>query len=54
MRTYAALVELNRYNKNITDIFTKCMEDRGTLFVILGRVKSYNWEDYFKTNFTGP
>lgn len=42
-----ALVELNRYNKNIPDICTKCMEARVTLFHCIWQCRMIQlfWEE---------
>lgn len=47
MRTYVTPVDLNRYNKNIPDTCTKCMEARGTWFHCIWqcrKLKSF-WEE---------
>ena len=47
MRTYVTPVDLNRYNKNIPDICTKCLEFEGTLFHCIwqGRKIKTFWEE---------
>ena len=44
MWTYVTPIDLDRYNTNLTDVCTKCMEFRGTLFHCIwqcGMIKIY-------------
>lgn len=47
MRTYVTPVDLNRFDRNIPDICTKCTEDRGTLFHYIWQCRKINmfWEE---------
>ena len=47
MRTYVTQIDLNRYNKNVPDVCTKCLESRGTLFHCIWQCRKIKifWEE---------
>ena len=51
MRTYITPVELNKYDKNIPDICTKCIDAKGTFFHCIWQCRKISpfWEEVRKT-----